>query len=349
MNKALTTCLLLAVTGALAAQKDVITWDDGTQTKCEIVRFDSKNIEYKVRGRRQTAVAHKVRSVQIHKLLTDVYNRAITPEDFLTVADEQFKAKKELAGAWGYMRAAELFEAADSFNSAATALAQLDEKVPNSPWTHRLFTVKFRYYISNKKRLKNAQTVAEKYESEAIKRNWARGYEHQAKFFMLIAEAAGGKMAKDTVETKLKQIMSDTDGTAGFVFKEAKVFLAEFYRQTKDYAKAVKEYDDILELSGVRADLLGRVYLGLGYIHYEKGVVDQDKEAFHQAYLSFLRVYILAKEAHPEVVAEGLFHAAQAVESWGGLPTSKFEAARLRGRLRLRSPWKETSWAKKKR
>ncbi len=349
MNKALTTCLLLALTGATVAQDDVITWDDGTKTKCDIVRFDAKNIEYKVKGQRKTDPAHRVAEIRIKKLVEDVYNRAITPEDYLTTVDEQLKAKNELAAAYGYWKAAELFLAEDKVNSAVTALGELDKKIPNSPWTPRYFEVRYRYYISDKKRQKDAMSVAEKYESEAIRRNWSRGFEHQAKFFMAVAEAASGKMTKEAVESKVRQIMGDTDGTAGFVFKEARVFLADFYRQNRDYAKAAKEYESILEQPNLPPDVLGRAHLGLGYIQYERGVTDKDKEAFHQAYLSFLRVYILAKDAPPELVAEALYQAAQAVDAWGGLPTSKAEAARLRGRLRLRSPWKETSWAQKRR
>ncbi|MHC4078547.1 MAG: tetratricopeptide repeat protein [Planctomycetota bacterium] len=349
MSKALTTCLLLALTGTLAAQTDdVITWHDGTKTKCEVVSFDAKHIQYKVKGQRQTAEAHKVMDVRIKKLVEDVYNRAVTPEDFLTAADEQFTAKKTLAGAWGYMKAAELFEAEGKFNSADTALGQLDTKVPNSPWTYRHFELRFRYFVGNKKRLREAMSVAEKYESAAIKRNWSRGFEHQAKFFMVVAEAASGKLTKEVIETKLKRVLGDTDGTAGFVFKEARVFLADFYRKNKEYAKAIKDYEAILDQPGVDPNVLSRAYLGLGYIHYDKGVANKDKEAFHQAYLAFLRVYVLARDADPELVAEALYNAAQAVESWGGLPTAKAEAARLRGRLRLRSPWKETSWAKKR-
>jgi tetratricopeptide (TPR) repeat protein len=165
---------------------------------------------------------------------------------------------------------------------------------------------------------------------------------------MVMAQAASGKAQKEDIESKLKTVIGNTDGTAAFVFKEARVFLADFYRQSGDAAKAAKEYEGLLEQPGLSPDVLARIHLGLGYIAYEKGVTQKDKEAFHQAYLSFLRVYVLAKDAHPEVVAEALYQGAQAAEAWGGMPTSKAEAARLRGRLRFRSPWKETSWGQKR-
>jgi len=348
MKKALTPCLLLALTGAIVAQDDVITWDDGTKTKCDIVRFDSKTIEYKIKRQRKTDPAHKVSSIRVKKLVEDVYNRASAPEDYLATVDEQLKAKNKLAAAYGYWKAAELFLIDGKFNSGITALAELNKNVPDSPWAHKHFEERFRYFISDKKKLKAAMSVAEKYESEAIKRNWSRGFEHQAKFFMAVAEAASGKAAKEAIESKLRTIMGDTDGTAGFVFKEARVFLADFYRQNKEYAKAAKEYEGILDQPGLTPSVLGRVHLGLGYIQYEKGLTGKDKEAFHKAYLSFLKVYVLAKDGPPELVAEALYQGAQAADAWGGLPSSKAEAARLRGRLRLRSPWKETSWGQKR-
>lgn len=355
MNKALTPLLLLALSAPIVAQDDEITWDDGTKTKCDIVRFDAKTIEFKIRNQRKSEPAHRVRKIRVKKLLDDIYNRSTTPEEYLTVADEQLKAKNQLAASWGYWRAAQLFLDDDKTGSAVSALDLLDKNLPNSPWTPKLFEVKFRHYLSTylsdtrkKKMLADAGKVAETYESEAIKRNWSRGYEHQAKLFMAMAEAASGKAQKDAIESKLKTIIGDTDGTAAFVFKEARVFLADFYRQSGDAAKAVKEYEGLLEQPGLTPDVLARIHLGLGYIAYEKGVTEKDKEAFHRAYLSFLRVYVLAKDAHPEVVAEALYQGAQAAEAWGGMPTSKAEAARLRGRLRYRSPWKDTSWGQKR-
>jgi len=347
MKKILTPCFLLALTGSLAAQ-DVITWDDGTKVKCEIVGFDAKTIEFKVDNQKRSEPAHKVAGIRMSKLVEDLYNRASAPEDYLSVADEQLKAKNELAAAYGYWKAAELFQADGKVNSAVTALADLDKKIPNSPWTPKYFEARFRHYLTDKKHLKDARSVAEQYESEAIKRNWSRGFEHQAKYFMVLAEAASGKAGKEAVEARVRKILGDTDGSAGFVFKEARVFLADFYRTNGDHAKALKEYESILDQPGLSQDVLARVHLGIGYINYERGVTEKDKEGFHQAYLSFLRVFVLAKDASPELVAEALYQAAQAGEAWGGLPTSKADAARLRGRLRLRSPWKETSWGQKR-
>jgi tetratricopeptide (TPR) repeat protein len=350
MNKALTPFLLFffALTGSLAAQDDVIIWDDGTKTKCEIIRFDAKTIEFKVKNQKQTEPAHKVAEIRIKKLVEDVYNRATTPEEYVSVADEQLKAKNELAAAWGYWKAAQLCLDEGKVNSAVTTLGELDKKLPNSPWSPKYYEELFRHFADDPKKAERAMRIAEQYEGEAIKRNWSRGYEHQAKFFMTVAQAASGKTGKDVIESKIKTTIGDTDGTAGFVFKEARVFLGDFYRENKDYAKAIKEYESLLDQPGLPPNVIARVHLGLGYIQYEKGVTDKNKDGFHQAYLSFLRVYVLAKDADPELVAQALYQAAQAVDAWGGIPTAKAEAARLRGRLRLRSPWKETSWGKKR-
>jgi hypothetical protein len=84
MNKALAPLLLLVLTAPIAAQDDTIIWDDGTKTKCDIIRFDAKTIEFKVRNQRKSEPAHRVREIRVKKLLDDIYNRSSTPEEYLT-------------------------------------------------------------------------------------------------------------------------------------------------------------------------------------------------------------------------------------------------------------------------
>ena len=82
----------------------------------------------------------------------------------------------------------------------------------------------------------------------------------------------------------------------------------------------------------------------------EKGLAGGEaaKDHFHSAFINFLKVYLNCKEANATIVAEGLYNAAKACEQWGELPTCRQMAGRLRGRLKFRSPYKETYWAKRK-
>ena len=278
-----------------------------------------------------------------------IVRHAIPAIKFLTQADEQLKAKKPAAAAFCYREAFKIFRDTGDVVSAMSALSELNKKLPNSPWTPLYFSARIEYYLGNKK-WKDARKVAEQYEIESVKRNWARGYEHEAKFFTVITNILSGKLNKSAAVPAIETVLGDTGGgVTEFVFNRAQVFLADFHRTTKDFKKAGKIYNELTERTGVTPNVLGRAYLGLGYIHYEKGVVEKDKAAFYKAYMSFLRVYILARDANNETVAEGMFRAAEAVEQWGGMPTSRWEASRLRGRLRNRERWKHTSWAKKKR
>ncbi len=354
MKPALTTSLLLTLAATVlaatvAAQDDTIHWQDGTKTKVTFVDFTAKEITYKVGGRKKTAPAHKVRDVTVKMWVEDIANKCTQPDEFLTHADEQMKAKKWAAAAFCYREAFKLFMAAGDVVSATSALSELNKKLPNSPWTPLHFSVRIEYYLGERK-WKDALKVSEQYESESVKRSWARGYEHEAKFFTVVTNILSGKLNKTVAVPAIEAVLGETGGgVTEFVFNRAQVFLADFHRQTKDFKKAGKIYDQLTERTGVAPNVLGRAYLGLGYIDYEKGVVNKDKAAFYQAYMFFLRVYILARDANNETVAEGMFRAAEAVEQWGGMPTSRWEAARLRSRLRNRERWKHTSWAKKKR
>ena len=135
--------------------------------------------------------------------------------------------------------------------------------------------------------------------------------------------------------------------SAAFVSQAATVDLADALRAKKQYKEARAEYEELRGQKGLDTDVRARMYLGLGYLSLEDAVGSGKKSDLHDAYKSFLMVYLNAQEAHPEYVAEGLYQAAKACEQWNELPSCPRQAGLLRGRLKYRAPWKDTSWAKK--
>ena len=92
--------------------------------------------------------------------------------------------------------------------------------------------------------------------------------------------------------------------------------LADTYRKLQKYDEAKKEYTALQDMKGLSVDVRARMYLGLGYISLENAISAKKetarKDAYHEAYKNFLRVYLNAKGANAEFVAEGLYNAAKA-------------------------------------
>ena len=124
MKPALTTSLLLTLAATVAAQDDTIYWQDGTKIKVTFVDFTAKEITYKIRGRKETAPAHKVRDITVKMWVEDITNKCTQPDEFLTHADEQLKAKKRAAAAFCYREAFKLFMAEGDVVSATSALSE---------------------------------------------------------------------------------------------------------------------------------------------------------------------------------------------------------------------------------
>jgi hypothetical protein len=95
----------------------------------------------------------------------------------------------------------------------------------------------------------------------------------------------------------------------------------------------------------VDATTLAGAMLGTGHLQLAMGK-DNDKEPYRAALLSFLHVYLDTGNAAPDVVAEALYHGAEAALKWGG-NDHRLIAGRLRYLLRNDDRFSETEWVKK--
>ncbi len=342
---------LAVLASSLPAQNDVIQWRDGKQTdKAKVTGYTAREIKFRAGGKNQARAAHEVKSVQINAWRSLVARAGEDPEALVGEAQSQ---KDPFLAQYAYYRAAELYREAGADVDMVTVLDALFKKIPTSAYAPELFRRKIQIYLSAAKpRAKDAASAAEKYGAACRQNAWSKGYELDAELWMLRAQSVAKKADKATFITGLKDLIVRSTGAADGVATDAMADLADSYRLQKNYKEARATYKKLQEAVSVGVDTLARVYLGLGYIHLEEAVTVGDeaasKEAYHLAFRSFLQVYVNAKAANNNLVAESLYNAAKACEKWNGLPTCKQMAGRLRGRLKFRAMYKDTSWAKKK-
>lgn len=344
--------LALAVTtGALVAQNDVIEWLDGKRTtKAKVTSFTAREIKFRAAGTNQTKPAHEVKSVVI-ETWREFLNRA--GDDPAVLLGEARDQKDLFIAQAAYYRAAELHRQSNSLADMIGVLDELMKKSPTSAYAPELFRRKIQIYLSSKKpRLKDAAKVAESYGAACRQNAWSRAYEFDAELWQLRIKSMEKQANREAFITGLKGLIARANGAADNVAIDATGDLADAYRDQKNLKLARTTYNTLLGTAGVSVDTLARIYIGLGYIHLEDALAAGNEEAakpsYKQAYTSFLKVYILAKGANNNLVAEGLYNAANACEKWNGLPSCRQMAGRLRGRLKFRVLYKDTYWAKKK-
>lgn len=349
---ALVPVLALAVfASSLVAQNDVIQWRDGKQTaKAKVTAYTAREIKFRAGGKNQMRASHDVKSVQINawrELLTR------NGDDAEVLIGEGQSQKDPFLAQIAYFRAAELYREAGADVDMITVLDALFKKIPTSAYAPEYFRRKIQIYLSAAKpRAKDAASAAEKYGAACRQNGWSKGYELDAELWMLRAQSVAKKANKSAFIAGLKDLIVRSIGAADGVATDAMADLADSYRLQKSYKEARATYQKLQETGSVGVDTLARVYLGLGYIHLEGAITAGDeatsKAAYHLAFRSFLQVYVNAKAANNNLVAESLYNAANACEKWNGLPTCKQMAGRLRGRLKFRALYKDTPWAKKR-
>ncbi|MEE2888790.1 MAG: tetratricopeptide repeat protein [Planctomycetota bacterium] len=344
--------LALAVSVApLVAQQDVIEWRDGKVTKnAKVTAYTAREIKFRAGGTNQVRAAHEVKSVQI-EAWRDLLSRAgDDPEALIGEAQDQ---KNPFLAQAAYYRAAELYRETGATGDMITVLDALLKANPNSAYAPEYFRRKIQVYLSAAKpRTKDAAIAAEKYGAACRQNAWSKGYELDAELWQLRAKSLEKGASKGSFVTGLKGLIARSNGAADGVAADASADLADSYRAQKNYKDARATYEKLQETVGVGVDTLARIYLGLGYIHLEEALASSDeatsKVSYHKAFRSFLKVYVNAKDANNNLVAEGLYNAANACEKWNGLATCRQMAGRLRGRLKFRVLYKDTYWAKKK-
>ena len=352
LSSALVPVLAFAVfTSSLLAQNDVIQWRNGKQTaKAKVTAYTAREIKFRAGGKNQVRASHEVKSVQINACREFL---ARAGEDTEALIGEAQSQKNPFLAQSAYFRAAELYREAGADVDMITVLDALFKKIPTSAYAPEYFRRKIQIYLSAAKpRAKDAASAAEKYGAACRQNAWSKGYELDAELWILRAQSVAKKASKSVFITGLKDLIVRSTGAADAVATDAMADLANVYRRQKNYKEARATYKKLQETGSVRVDTLARVYLGLGYIHLEGAITAGDeaasKAAYHRAFRSFLQVYVNAKAANNNLVAESLYNAANACEKWNGLPSCKQMAGRLRGRLKFRALYKDTPWAKKR-
>jgi hypothetical protein len=109
--------------------------------------------------------------------------------------------------------------------------------------------------------------------------------------------------------------------------------------------EALAIYNRIIGDKAADRSSLAGAQLGLGHVQMAKAS-ESNKDAYRAALMAFLRVYVEAQDAAPDLVAEALYHGYEASLKWGGTD-HRVVAGRLRHVLRTDSRFNGTEWAKK--
>lgn len=349
---ALSLLSILAAPTVLAAQKDVIFLTDGTVIRnVKVTSWTAKEIKFKTKGSFDVRPSYMVKDALVKKIREALLRAEDDPGILITEA-ETHKADA-LISSYALHKAAMLFLEDGKTSDMIAALEKIDTDFPESPFAPEYYRWKIKYYLGRKKPdHKSAATVAVKYGDASRTRSWAQAYQHDSEYWEKLIEGAAGKVQPSTFTANMRNIVSKSSSVAPFVAHAAAVEVADTYRKLQKYDEAKKEYATLQDIKGLSADVRARMYLGLGYISLEDAISAKKetarKDAYHEAYKNFLRVYLNAKEADANFVAEGLYNAAKACEQWNELSSCRAMAGRLRGRLKFRVPYKYTKWATKK-
>jgi tetratricopeptide (TPR) repeat protein len=343
---------ILATSAALSAQKDSITLTDGTTIRnVKVLSWNAKEIKFKTRKGNDSRPSYLVVDARVQKIQEALLRAGTDPGVLITEA-ETHKADALIAS-YALYKAAMGYLESNETSTMISALQKIDTDYPDSPFAPAYYQWKIKYYLTKKKPdHKSAATTAVKYGDASRTRTWSAAYQLDSEYWGRLIEGVSGKVQAPMFINNMKNLMGKADSVAPFVAHAAAADLADAYRKGKKYEEAKAEYEKLQEKKGLNADVRARMYLGLGYISLEAAIAGKDeaekKSDYHEAYKNFLRVFLNAKSANADLVAEGLYNAAKACEQWNELPTCRVMAGKLRGRLKFHKPYKFTSWASKK-
>jgi len=343
--------LFFALAPALAAQ-DVITWADGTTTdRCRVDEFTVIEVKWKTGSGSDKRSSDQVVDLKVEKVI-DHYKRGFdakrnrtedTPDLFLGVARQDL-AKAPFMAQFGLWEAGKFLLETGKTAEAMATFDELIQKLPDSGFVPRVYALKLDYYLATGK-TKSADKVAKDYKETALTKGYPQGYQHEANFYGIMADAVAGTLKSDDLRRQLENLITVTDGPFPMVANRCRLQVANSLRQEGKADEAMAGYERIAKAKVVDTTTLAGAMLGIGYLQMAKGN-ETEKEPYREAMLSFLHVYIDTAEAAPEVVAEALFNAAQAAVKWGGTDHRTI-AGRLNYMLRSDSRYSDTEWAKK--
>lgn len=340
-----------AACAPLAAQ-DVITWVDGTTTeRCRVTDFTTLEVKWTAGSGSDRKSSDQVADLRVEKV-RDVYRRGFaskeqmgsdTAENFIGIARQEM-AKSPFIAQFGLWEAAKFLIEAGHEAEGFPILDELIEKLPDSGFVPRAYAMKLDYYLATGK-AKSAETVAKAYHDAATTKGYPDGYVHEASYYVLLAKAAGGGFKPNELRRELEVLASRTENSHPLVANRCRLQIAHILRQEGKPDEALALYNRICESKAVDQSTLAGAMLGIGHVHLARGN-EVDKEPYREAMLAFLHVCIDTPNASPDIVAEALFHGAEAALKWGGTD-HRLIHGRLRHMLRSDARYDDTEWAKR--
>ncbi|MHC5066375.1 MAG: tetratricopeptide repeat protein [Planctomycetota bacterium] len=344
MKKALSTTILALIAVPLAAQRDRIQWTDGTVTdRCTVTAYSLQEIKYRKGGQDQIAPSDRVSDLTIDKV-RDRYKQAYgasmaeQPATFLQIADKRF-ADDAFLGQFGYIEATRRFVKAGDASSAFAALDQLAQKYPTSAFLPDTFTIKIQHYLGREKS-GDASKVAVRYKQTATGQAYPKGYQIEADYYETLTSGRNGSLPPSQVRGNMQRIFNEAGSDHPIIANMARLELANSLLAEKKNAEAKREYEEILDQPNLDQRIRGGAWYGLGRVQYAAGNPGA-KEHYHDALLSFLRVYVSNRDADPIIVAEARDYGAMAAEKWGGT-----DAGRMNRRLKTILRQEFPDWVK---
>lgn len=353
--------LLVALSTGLAAQgKDSIEWVDGSASNnIEVRKLDVQEIEFRGSGGNKTRKRIDARDISLASWDAEV-SGITDPQEMFGKAQSLVKNKKPLLAQGVYWLAAQAYWAdASTADKALLVLEDLTKELPKSAYAPDYFRMKIRYYLGRQKPdIASATKVSRDMGDFARRNTWPRAYEYEGEYWGHKAEAIGGKVDAEGFVRALTSLRSKAKADAPHVAILCTLDIADTLRNTKQYAEAKAEYESLTKYKGLSISDRTRMHIGLGYLAMEEAVQQKDKAIFEQAFVHFTKGFLPIKKEVDKgegvdmnlinMGAECLFRATEALVQWGGHEDVAGMAGRLRGRLRLRAPWKNTEWAKRR-
>ncbi len=344
-----TTALLLAASSSLFAQ-DVITWVDGTTTdRARVSDFNVIEIKWLGGGSSDKRSSDQVLDLSVAKVQETFkrgyaakdQNAADTADMFLGVAREEM-TKTPFLAQFGLWEAGKFLMEVGKEAEAFPIFDELMTKLPDSGFVPRAMAMKLDYYFATGK-VKNAAKLAKDYRELATTKGFPIGYVNEADFYVVMSGAGGIKPAE--LRGQLENLMARTESSSPMVANRCRLQVANSWRLEGKIEEAQALYTRLAQAKIIDTSTLAGAMLGTGHLYLAKAS-GGDKEAYREAMLAFLHVYIDTPGASPDIIAEALYHGADAATKWGG-NDHRLVAGRLRYMLRSDSRFNDTEWAKK--
>ncbi len=345
-----TTALLFAAASSSLLAQDVITWIDGTTTEhVRVSDFTVIEIKWLGGGNSDKRSSDQVLDVSVAKVLeafkrgyaAKEQNAAETADMFLGVARQEL-TKTPFLAQFGLWEAGKFLMEVGNEDEAFPIFDELITKLPDSGFVPRAMAMKLDYYFATGK-VKNATKFAKDYRELATTKGFPIGYINEANFYVVMSGAGGVKPAE--LRSQLENLTAQTETSSPMVANRCRLEVANSWRREGKLEEAQALYTRLTQAKIIDKSTLASAMLGTGHLHLAKAN-GGDTESYREAMLAFLHVYIDTPGASPDIVAEALFHGADAATKWGG-NDHRLVAGRLRYMLRSDTRFSDTEWAKK--